>query len=80
MHGFSKQATDTEIEFLNGLGTYTGGGSKSVEEVPPKKRLELLRNYREGALKRRNWGNIDRVVIIDEVDRRISELSAQISA
>lgn len=39
----------------------------------PKKRIEMLRGYRNGALLRTEWGVMDREIILHYVDEEIQE-------
>lgn len=58
------RATESELEFLRGLGTH----------LPPSQRqdrLRLLRSYLESMDIRANWGHIDHAVIRHAVEMAI---------
>lgn len=69
----SKYDAATEIKFINGLGTF-GIAEKSPAIL--KRREELLRGYLIAANKRKDWGHIDRHLVIQHVKVKLLELAA----
>lgn len=58
--------TCDELAFLQGLGTYTDGAAKTP-------RLTWLQRYLEAAVRRVDWGKIDKVAVLKEVKRLLRE-------
>lgn len=56
--------TAQEIKFMRTLGRHHEGG-------PPLTRMEALRNYRVGLLKRARWDEIDRTRVMAALDLEI---------
>lgn len=54
--------TCDEVAFLQGLGTYTDGAAKAP-------RLTWLQRYIEVAVRRVDWGKIDKVAVLKEARR-----------
>lgn len=69
----AKYDAATEIRFINGLGTY-GIAEKSPAIL--KNKEELLRGYLIAANKRRDWGHIDRHLVIQHVKVELLKLAA----
>jgi len=69
----SKYDADSEIKFIDGLGTY-GISEKADTNLISKE--GLLRNYLIAAKKRSNWGHIDRHLVIQHVKVKLLELAA----
>ena len=62
--GYGHWSTMNEIQFLDGLGTYSSCKAS---------RMELLRGYLSAAFKRENWGRIDKDVIIARVMNEVGD-------
>lgn len=60
--------TFNEIDFAKNIGQFS---EYKVDE------LELLRRYKNACLKRANWGDVDKWVILAFIDERIITLSAR---
>lgn len=58
---FLPWATGQEIEFMRTLGRHHPG-------EPTLTRMEALRNYRDGLLKRVRWDEIDRIRVMAALD------------
>lgn len=69
----SKYDTESEIEFINGLGTF---GSSEKEGENKRGRKELLRGYLLAAGKRNDWGHIDKYLVTQHVKIKLLELAA----
>ena len=67
--------TVSEVSFLHALGTHREihpprQGFRWV--APREARRTLLEGYRAGALQRHRWGEIDREIVLQEVDRLLA--------
>ncbi len=58
-------ATFRELEYLQSIGRHHC-------ETAGMSRIELLRRYKVGALRRVYWGDINREVVLAEVDKLIA--------
>lgn len=73
--------TTHEIEFVRGLGTRMAKeDGRPVKVAPPtlEKRIKELHLYKKLAENRSNWGKIDAVEVIEEVDKLISKLELKL--
>lgn len=57
--------TYRELEYLKNIG-------RSRPETAEMSRIELLKRYKVGALRRVYWGDINREVVLAEVDKLIA--------
>lgn len=57
-------STFRELEYLQSIGRHHC-------ETAGMSRIELLKNYQIGALRRTRWDDINREIVLDEVDRLI---------
>jgi len=59
--------TESELEYIRKLGTGTHGGSKT--DIT---RVMLLKSYLKAAKARYNWGPIDKIAVIEFVEKELA--------
>lgn len=66
--------TESELEFISGLGTYSKF-SKKYED--PFNRLNLLIKYKQALMKRERWGSLDKETVLKHLDTIIQVIQSK---
>ena len=72
--------TESEMKFIESLGTHRQGAPKDITKVDKQIRLHLLKRYRSSIEKRVQWGNINPHKITNFVDDLTIKLESKLNS